>query len=88
MLTMLYQILSHQSQRNSQPPKLWPIPKYALNRFGIGLLPSHINPSLPYEILNLVFDDPILQFLVNHTTKYAELHPTSEADAPKHRPHP
>ena len=56
MLTMFYQILSHQSQRNSQPPKLW---QYALNRFGIGLLPSHINPSLPYEILNLVFDEPI-----------------------------
>ena len=91
MLTMPYQILSRQSQRNSQPPKLLPILKYALNkpyRFGICLLPSHINPSSPYEIFNLFFDEPILQILVNHTNKYAELHPTSEADAPNHRPRP
>ena len=61
------------------PPPPWPTPYYqpikiqAPYCIGVSQLPSHINPSSPYDIFSLFFDEECLQTLTDYTNKYAEL---------------
>ena len=74
------------------PPAPWPKPQYAPIQIqqpysiGAGQLPSYIDPSSPYDVFSLYFDESCLQTLVNHTNKYAELHAPKPEQGRAYRP--
>ena len=64
-----------------RPPDPWPLPSHSPREInnalthGQGYLPNNMNPDDPYTIFSLFFNEETLQVLVQHTNKYAFLHP-------------
>lgn len=77
------------------PPVPGPKPQYSAMEIqapysiGVGQLPSHVDPSSPYDIFSLYFDDSCLQILADNTNEYAELNAPKQEQGPHYRPwHP
>lgn len=74
------------------PPDPKPLPHFeplhieSPHTGGAPNLPPDVDPTDPYALFRLVFTEELLEELVAHTNKYAELHPTKKKNATKIRP--
>ena len=69
-------------------PPFDPLPILNKNTYGTPDLPSHIDPSDPYQIFKLFWTDELLDQLVEYTNRNAELNPTSKEKKQKNCPRP